>query len=446
MDIFTADIKAFQSQEVERKVLGMALTEGTRVQPLVIDGLRIEDFSDPDNRVIFSAMERSYREGNLLDPITILDYIRTNNLERRMRNRADQALMELSVSSLVPSDLNEEIKYLKYYSARRALRAGIQSLADDIERTTDIRPLYQGLIELKDKVEKIATNNLESGKKGLKEITHYLEGFTEYLVSGSYIRTGNKKLDSNVNFSPGQLCIIAARPSMGKSWMGVELCRLFYQQGTPVAFFSIEMNPDELTARFVSNHSGINLGRISPGVLSTNSETASKIENGLAEFTIATNDLLFIDPCEGPIRTKQYFLDQLEQVGVEKGQIPQVVIVDYLQYLVPRGADNQNEKIGYWTQAFKEIAREKGILLIVLAQLNRGLEARNDKRPTLADGKGSGNIEEDADIFMALHRPAKYDESLDPNELEILVLKVRNGITGAIDTEIDIATGRLKEG
>jgi len=245
--------------------------------------------------------------------------------------------------------------------------------------------------------------------------------------------TGFTQLDDLLGgFQPGDLVIVAGRPSMGKTAFGLSVAQHnVLHDHKPVVFFSMEMSNAQLAHRMIASYAGIDSQRLRRRAFSHDHEW-KRILDTCAAFERAP---LFVDDTPGmtamELRSKARRVKQLHDI--------QAVYVDYLQLMhVPR-AESRQVEIATISRSLKALGRELGIPIVALAQLNRMAEGRQDKRPVMSDLRESGAIEQDADVILLLHREEYYrrdDESV-KNQAEIIVAKQRNGPVGTVTLHFD---------
>ncbi len=240
--------------------------------------------------------------------------------------------------------------------------------------------------------------------------------------------TGFTQLDEYTSgFQPGDLVILAGRPSMGKTALGLTVAQnVALQHNKPVAFFSMEMSSDQIAQRLVCSYGhGIDAQRMRRRMLSP--EEQRSLMDACAQYDTAP---LFIDDTPGvsvmELRSKARRLKQRKDI--------QAVFVDYLQLMHSPRAESRQVEISTISRGLKALGRELGIPIIALAQLNRLAEGRSDKRPIMSDLRESGAIEQDADVILLIHRQEYYER--DNEEIkglaELIIAKQRNGPTGVV--------------
>ena len=232
-------------------------------------------------------------------------------------------------------------------------------------------------------------------------------------------QTGIQPIDRmTAGFKPGELIILGARPSMGKTSLAVGFCRQAAAAGKTVVFFSLEMSAEQVGQRLLADLSSVTLARI-------------------ATHRLGTDDLnLVINAANTGHNFRLFIGESVENLESVCRQIQHrdgldLVIVDYLQLMQVK-AESREQQIATITRKLKRLAVQLGTPVLALSQLNRALEMRANKRPQLSDLRESGAIEQDADIVMLLWREAYYDDSADPTTAELIVAKHRNGPTGAV--------------
>ncbi|HEX3095995.1 MAG TPA: replicative DNA helicase, partial [Patescibacteria group bacterium] len=244
--------------------------------------------------------------------------------------------------------------------------------------------------------------------------------------------TGFFDLDKKLGgLQKSDLIILAARPSMGKTSLALDIMRyVAVHTKTPVGIFSLEMSKDQLVDRLLSAQTDIDFWKIRTGQLEDND--FERLQEGMGMLADAP---IFIDDAAGlnimEIRTKARRLQAENNLGL--------IIVDYLQLMAGRNTDNRVQEVSEISRSLKILARELNVPVIALSQLSRGVESRPDKLPQLSDLRESGSIEQDADIVMFIYREDMYKapDAQETGVAKILIKKHRNGPTGDIDLNFD---------
>lgn len=246
------------------------------------------------------------------------------------------------------------------------------------------------------------------------------------------IPTGFYDLDALLGgLYPGDLIVLGGRPSMGKSLLAHTLAyNIANLHDAPTVIFSLEMSKAQIVTRFLSNASGIETTRLREGNLrSEDWQALSKALAIVTEVKVLIND----SPCPTPYEIRS----RVRQAIAKHGQL-RLVVVDYLQLMADGSDARLVQKLGEITRQMKLLARECSVPIVVVSQLNRGVEERNNKRPVLSDLRDSGRIEEDADVVLGVYREEYYNsDTPERNIAEIICLKQRNGATGTIKLLFD---------
>jgi replicative DNA helicase len=231
--------------------------------------------------------------------------------------------------------------------------------------------------------------------------------------------------------------IIAGRPSLGKSSLALDICRRNAEKNIRSAFFSLEMTKEQLTIKLLAALSGVNSKRIQIGDLTL--EEINRIEKAIPKV----EDLpIHIDnPCSS---TAHKIVTKTKRLKIKHPDLA-FIVVDYLQLVTPHVEGSQEHQVGSISNIFKALSLSLNIPVIMLSQLNRLCEARDNKRPMLSDLRHSGEIEQGADIVEFLYRESYYNKTVTNNNTEIITAKNRNGETGTAIMDFDMATSRFLE-
>jgi replicative DNA helicase len=235
---------------------------------------------------------------------------------------------------------------------------------------------------------------------------------------------------------PGQLIVIGARPSVGKTTVGLDIARAAaIRDGHPVLFVSLEMSRDELIARITAAEARVSLSHITDHRL-----TPSDWDRiAAARPRIADAPLFLDDASSCGLAHLRARLRHMARTGAPA----RLVVVDYLGLMDAPAGENRQQEVAQIARGLKSIAREHSVPVVALAQLNRGVEQRQDKRPGLSDLRDSGAIEQDADIVLFLHRPDYQNKESDRSgELDVLIAKNRQGSTGEVTIAAQMHYGR----
>jgi primary replicative DNA helicase (EC 3.6.1.-) len=301
-----------------------------------------------------------------------------------------------------------------------------------------VERIAQKLYEISEKTQTSHFYHMKEVSNEVLEIVEKRKN-ADRLITG--LPSGFLDLDKlTAGFQPSDLVVIAARPGMGKSsFMLSMVLSLVFEEKLPVAIFSLEMSRVQLGMRMFSMRSGVPLQNIRQGFLSD--EDWEKVLRAALE--LSSRDI-YIDDSPNLSTTEL----RIKSRKLKNEKNVEIIFVDYLQLLKTpyRGATRQ-EEVAEISKSLKALAKELNIPVVALAQLSRQVEQRSDKRPQLADLRESGQIEQDADLIIFIHRPEVYRKNPPPEEeglAEIIVAKQRQGPTGLIKLAFDKDTTMFK--
>lgn len=426
-----------QDLAAEQCVLGGMLLSKRAIAE-VLEILDPEDFYKPQHETIFRAIVDLYGQGEPVDPITVTNHLRELG---HLDKIGGGSYLSLCVQA-VPTAANAE-----YYAEivrdcairHRIVQAGhrITAIGYDGEGEAHAA-IDRAQAELAGVAK--AREEADSALLGedLPDVVAELEKLqAEGRAIG--IPTGFKDLDYLTHgLHPGQMIIIAGRPGLGKSTLGVDFLRAASLDGhLPSAFFSLEMSRREVQHRIISAEAKIGLHRIRGGNM-TNDDWA-RFANQMQRLTMAP---LTIDAT--PNRTVHQIKARCRQIKQKTGL--SLVVIDYLQLLSGQSkrAENRQTEVSEMSRSIKLMAKELDVPVVVLCQLNRGPEQRTDKKPQIADLRESGSLEQDADVVILVHREDAYDkESPRAGEADLIVAKHRSGPTSTITVAAQLHYSRF---
>lgn len=413
--------------EAERAVLGAILVDPVALLN-VMEKLEEQDFYLDQHRIVYGACLTLQQRGQAADLVTVTNHLREEALLERVGGAA-------LVSSMI--DALPDVANVGHYAnivfdkaVKRRLMHAARSILDTCsvdkgEATAAVERAQKAVYAI---AEGTLGGGLESiGKLTEKELIH-LEKAQDTHNTLTGIDTGYYELNEKTGgLQNTDLVILAARPSMGKTSLGLNICAHAAIRGNKkVAVFSLEMSAEQLVRRLLSSEARVDQKRLINGYLAKNDWP--KI-TAVAE-TLKKADL-WIDDTAGI--TLMELSAKARRMKQERGL--DLVMVDYLQLMSGgRGNTSRTEEVSAISRGLKGIAKELEVPMLVLSQLSRRPEQRgSDRRPQLSDLRESGSIEQDADIVMFIVRPWVYDKELDEREAELLISKQRNGPTGDID-------------
>ncbi|HEU5490928.1 MAG TPA: replicative DNA helicase [Gaiellaceae bacterium] len=416
-----------QNLEAEESVLGAMLLSPVAVGT-VSEILDASAFYRESHAKIYRAALALWGKGEPVDAITLADEL---DERAELEDVGGQARVA-ELAALVPAASNVEhyARIVKEMATLRGLiRAGQEIVRLGQEREGEVTDLVdraeQIVFELgQQKVTSDFSHIQVLLKESFERITHLYEAGAE--ITG--VPAGYKELDLLTSgFQPGNLVILAARPSMGKSGLGLCMAaNLGVRHQTPVALFTLEMSKAEVTQRMMCSEAKVESQRLRTGRLAPDDwPRLTAACDRLMKAPIYVDDAGATTIME--LRSKARRLKSREPgLGL--------IIVDYLQLMASdRNVESRVQEVSQISRALKVLARELEVPILAMSQLSRAVEQRHDKRPILSDLRESGSIEQDADIVAFVYRDEYYNEESDQQGLaELIVAKHRNGPTDAV--------------
>ena len=421
-----------QNTDSEKALLGSIMLRPEAL-PEIMDILRPEAFYVDKHRVIFSTTADLYNKREPIDLLTISSHLKERNELERIGGMS--YLTELT--NMVPSSSNAE-----HYAGIVQKKHTMRRLIEAAEHIANLGYDESGVLEeVLDKAEKkmyeVTSTNLSGKYVEMKDVLGEAMDRLDRLhkTQGELrgVPTGFKDLDNKLSgFQNSDLIILAARPSMGKTSLALDIARnAAIRHNIPTAIFSLEMSTQQLVDRMLAAESRVDAWKLRTGKLSLDSEF-EKIRSSLEPLSKAP---IYIDdqPANNILKMRSVVrrLKHEKNIGL--------VIVDYLQLMAPtqnKNNDNVVQQITEISRSLKHLAREFNIPVLALSQLSRAVEQRGGK-PKLSDLRDSGSIEQDADVVIFIHREQNDDGAGKKQTAEILIEKHRNGPTGKIDLFFD---------
>jgi len=416
-----------QHMEAERSILGAILLDNNALNP-AIEILKPEDFFHDHHRRIYQQMISLGETQQAIDLVTLTEQLhRSGELESSGGPAYIAQLMDG-----VPHVTNIE-HYARIVKEKSLLRALIHATHSIQQQALEAEEDADAILDRAESaIFQLAEDRVRSGLVGVRDVVREnFERISQIFNEGKRITglsTGYHQLDNLTSgLQPSELLILAARPSMGKTALALNIAENVAVRGNkPVAIFSLEMSKESLLLRLLSSDAQIDSHKFRTGHLSR--EDGGKIPVSLSRLAEAP---LWID--DAGSATVVEMGAKLRRLKRDKGL--SLVVVDYLQLVSARGKfGNRNEEVSSITRGLKGLAKELKVPVLVLSQLTRAPE-REDRRPQLADLRESGAIEQDADVVMFIHRPNAFKPDETPEErakTELLIAKQRNGPTDRI--------------
>lgn len=416
------------SASAEQAVIGSMLID-TRCIPDVIERLKGAEFYIQQNRDIFETIYAMFSYGQTIDPITVLDQMKTRGVFRETSTAYIAELMRIT-----PTAANV-LEYAAIVSDRALLR-NLATAADEINTL-----VYEGTGEAENMLEAAERKiyALRQGRVvgGLVPISTVVQtvysNLSEAASSGQKIpglSTGLNDLDRYIlGLNKGELILIAARPGMGKTSIALNIAmNVAKKSGKTVAVFSLEMSREQLVSRLLAGEGLVPSQNLLTGQL--NSDEWKRI--AAAAQVLSATDMRIDDNPMLSVSDMNAQCRRISNLGL--------VVIDYLQLMQSAGGDsrkyageNRQQVVSDISRMLKIMAKELNVPVICLSQLSRASEGRPNKRPMLSDLRESGAIEQDADVVIGLYREGYYNaECEEPNVSEAIVLKNRKGQTGTV--------------
>ena len=420
------------SLEAEQSLLGGLLIDNEALDK-VADIVSVNDFYRQDHQIIYQHIHRLIERSQPADIVTVGESLDSNSELNTVGGLEYLGLLAEST----PTAANIR-GYAQIIRERSIMRSLVEVGTDIVDNALSPqgRDAQQLLDESESKIFQIA----EAGKNdriGFTDIKELLPQVAERIdqlfqrdnpsdVTG--IPTGYKDLDMMTSgLQPGDLIIIAGRPSMGKTSLALNICEyVAIDTGLPSAVFSMEMASTQLVSRLIGSVGKLNQHKMRTGQLDDNDwEKLSYALGQLNEAPIFIDEGSALNPYEVRARARRLH-KQCGRLGL--------IVIDYLQLMGSAGStENRATEISEISRSLKALAKELNVPVIALSQLNRSVEQRPDKRPVMSDLRESGAIEQDADVIMFIYRDEVYNpETPDKGIAEIILAKQRNGPVGRV--------------
>ena len=421
------------STEAEQSVLGSLLIDNLawdKCSDLLSEG----DYYRHEHQLIYTAIGQLIGASKPADVITVHEVLQS-------RGKADEAgglayMNALAQSVPSASNVRRYAEIVRERAILRKLIAASDEIATQAFNPKGV-PVSQLLDEAESRIFRIGEEGSKSGA-GFQDMGKLVQALIDRVqeleANGSEdvtgVRTGFYDLDRmTAGLQKGDLIVLAARPSMGKTAFALNIAEhVAVQEGLPVAVFSMEMGASQLALRVVGSLGRIDQQHLRTGRLRDDEwERLPEAASKLSESPIFIDETPGLNPAELRARARRL----ARQYGGTLG----LIVIDYLQLMSGSGGNEENRAtvLGEISRGMKGLAKELQCPVIALSQLNRSVETRPDKRPMMSDLRESGAIEQDADVIMFIYRDDYYNkESKEPGVAEIVIAKQRNGPVGTV--------------
>ena len=417
-----------QNIDVERAVLGAILLDN-EVLHEVVPLLQVDDFYRDTHQVIYRTIRDLYDLGKPVDLLILSEELRRRDEFEKVGGL--EGISEIANSAPHAANAKYHAQIVREHAVKRNL---IEAANEILREGYGNKRTSDELLEISERrIFQIAESQSVGETVDLKDvITDAMDRIAlrsegQHGVTG--VPTGYYGLDDlTAGFQGGQLVILAARPSMGKTAFALNICEhVAVERKTGVLFVSLEMGHLELVERLLAARSRIDGNKLKKG-------------HGLG-----TREMTTLGRAYDELRTSPLFIDDtparnMLQITANSRRLKLrhhigMIVVDYIQLVDPEsgeGRDSRQEQIAKISRRLKALSRELEVPVIALSQLNRAVENREDRRPRMADLRESGAIEQDADLVLLLHRPEYYDPNDQPGVAELIVAKNRSGATDTV--------------
>jgi replicative DNA helicase len=410
----------------ERSVLGAILLNDSAWQ-MLSELVKAEDFYLPQHRTIFKALAAVSEKYKRLDLVTLHDELLKKDELEKVGGMS--YLIGLQDELPLPGLVEQHAQIIKEKAVLRDLidsASGIISkcyLQDEDNLSAVLDMAEKTIFQI---AQKRSSNHFVQLDIWLKKTFQHLSSIKSARQGVTGVAVGFQEFDNMTSgLQAGDLVVLAARPSMGKTALALNMALNAAHDKTAIGFFSLEMSAEQLTLRLLSSeahipHHAIRNATIGPQEWVQVTNTAAK----LAEYKFFIDDTAGLDILE--LRARARKLKQEHDI--------KLLVIDYLQLLTsPRKHENRHQEVSDISRSLKALAKELGLPILALSQLSRAVDARVDKRPMLSDLRESGAIEQDADVIMFLYRDVMYNsETEEPSAAELIIGKQRNGPTGTV--------------
>lgn len=429
-----------QNIEAEQSLLGSLLIDKDAIIKIA-DIVNKEDFYDNRHNEIFEAISKLYEKRQPIDILNLSNILK----ERKKLSEVGGRSYLMSLTNSVPSS-SHVVSYAQIVARKATLRRLIKASSEiTLMSYNETNEVEQLLDNAEQKLFRVSQNYLKQNFVPIKDVLD--DAFdridTLHKESGRLrgIPTNFMDIDKKLaGFQKSDLIILAARPSMGKTSLALDIARQVAKQKISVGIFSLEMSKEQLVDRLLCVEANVDSWKMRTGKLSTKDgdDDFARINRAmgvLSELEIYIDDSAVANIME--LRTKARRLKAEHNLGM--------IVIDYLQLMEGSRTENRVQEISEISRSLKSLAKELNLPVLALSQLSRSVESRMPPIPKLSDLRESGSIEQDADVVMFIYREDYYKkESSKPNIADIFIAKHRNGPTGRVELYFDMNKASFK--
>lgn len=415
------------NEEAERSVLGAAMLN-KEVLFDILEEVKEDDFYNESHKEIFRAIWELYRKNSAVDMLTVCEELKSRQSLDMVGGRAYIA----TLTAEVPSTANGR-EYAKIIAEKAIMRQMIRTAEDITEKGYESKMVAREILDYAESgIFQIAQmrqkNDYTKIQDVLLENLKIIDAAAQNKDKITGIPTGFHDLDEKTSgLQRSDLIIVAARPGMGKTAFALNIAQQSaVKHGTSAIIFSLEMSKEQLGQRLLAMQARVEMQKLKQGDLDR--KDWDRVSLGVDELN---NSKIVIDDTPGI--SLMEMRNKCRRLKAEQGL--DLIVVDYLQLMTFEGkTDNRQQEISALSRNMKLLAREMNCPVILLSQLSRAPELRQDKRPMLSDLRESGSIEQDADIVIFLYRDDYYNENTEkPGVCEVNIAKHRSGPTDKIE-------------
>ncbi len=414
-----------QSLEAEQSVIGSMIIDKNAIIKAT-EKLKEEDFYRDGHKVIFKAIYEMLKNDNPVDLVTLLEYLKSN--EQLEKAGGVTYITELSSSIATTANLGAYIKIVEEKAIlRKLIKASTKIIEDSYNRQGEVENVLDGAEKkIFDIAEKRNTSDFEPLNQVLERGFLEIERLFNNKGDITGVSSGIKDLDAKTSgFQKGDMVLIAARPSMGKTTFALNIAEhAALREGKSVVIFSLEMSKEQLAYKLLCSEANVDLLKLRTGTLDDKDwESIARATGPLSKAKIYIDDTAGVSVME--MRSKCRKLKM--EYGID------MILIDYLQLMSGSNTESRQQEVSEISRSIKALAKEMECPVIALSQLSRAPEQRTDHRPMLSDLRESGSIEQDADVVMFLYRDEYYNkETEEKNIAECILAKQRNGPVGTV--------------
>lgn len=423
------------NEACERAILGAVLIDNAHFAQ-VAETLTAEDFYHPLHRRVYTAMLGLFGDGRNIDPLLILEELKKQGDIDSLGGPS--VITNFTFGLPMTLNLEDYVAVIRDNSARRRLLTACSDITREVFNDNTALANLMDLAE--GRIYSVSNQEATSSVKSIQELVNtsitssLAAAETDNRISG--LCTGFSDLDMRISgLQRGELTIIAARPSMGKTALGLNIaCNVAFRGQGVVVVFSLEMSEVQVTERVVCSELGLNSQRYRVGDLDDRErEELTQLQGVISESRLFIDDTAAVGILH--LRAK------LRRLHQQHRQLD-LVVVDYIQLMTGRTQESREREVAQISRDLKGLAKEFNVPVIAMSQLNRGAEQRANHIPNLADLRESGSIEQDADVVALIYRDDYYNPDLSSHSHigQVIIAKNRNGPTGMVNLRFDAPT------